>query len=251
MTNFAKLLGVRATGVTSTGCSRSGGQSAAASCSSSLAVATLPKVANSRSELVLGIGAALVTFLVTAIFGVLARQVHEAASRGELRTRRWEYLSHAICLAMLVVGLWQLPNLGVGEAGMLLALLLLLAACLATASLGILATLVWARRVKVDEPVQGSGLDFSAVLTCAHFSLRSAVGTSHSLIVPSALPEARVLPSGLYATNRTTSVCPLRVARSLPVCTSHSLTVLSWLPEASVLPSGLNATDVHRASCAP
>ena len=109
-------------------------------------LATLPKVANSRAEVVLGIGAALVIFLVAAIFGVLARQVHEAASRGELRTRRWEYLSHTICLAMLVVGLWQLPNLGVGEAGMLLALLLLLAACLATASLGILATLVWATK---------------------------------------------------------------------------------------------------------
>ena len=52
---------------------------------------------------------------------------------------------------MLVLGLWQLPNLGVGEAGMLLALLLLLAACLATASLGILATLVSARSVKPDE----------------------------------------------------------------------------------------------------
>ena len=35
-------------------------------------------------------------------------------------------------------------------------------------------------------------------------------------------------------------VCPLRVARSLPVATSHSLIVLSLLPEASVLPSGLN-----------
>jgi hypothetical protein len=111
-----------------------------------LTVATLPKMANSRAELVHGIGAALVTFLVAVIFVVLARQVHEAASKGELRTRRWEYLSHTNCLAMLVLGLWQLPNLGVGEAGMLLALLLLLTACLATASLGILATLVWATK---------------------------------------------------------------------------------------------------------
>ena len=46
-------------------------------------------------------------------------------------------------------------------------------------------------------------------------------------------------------TPRTTprSVCPLRVACSLPVATSHSLIVWSLLPEASVLPSGLNATD--------
>ena len=37
------------------------------------------------------------------------------------------------------------------------------------------------------------------------------------------LPEASVLPSGLNATDMTASVCPLRVARSLPVATSHSL----------------------------
>jgi Na+/H+ antiporter NhaD/arsenite permease-like protein len=107
-----------------------------------LAAGTFRKTANSRAEVVLGIEAALVTFLVTAIFGVLARQLHEAASRAELRTRHWEYLSYPAGLALLVVGLWQLSNLGVGEAGMLLALLLLLAACLATISLGILSSLV-------------------------------------------------------------------------------------------------------------
>ena len=111
-----------------------------------LAAASLSKVAQSRSEFVLGIGAALVTFLLAVIFVVLARQVHKAALRGKLLTRFWEYLSHSLCLAMLVLGLWQLPNLGIGEAGMLLALLLLLAACLATASLGNLATLVWATK---------------------------------------------------------------------------------------------------------
>jgi hypothetical protein len=111
-----------------------------------LATASLSKVAHSRSELVLGIGAAVVTFLVAAIFVVLARQVHEAASRGELFKRHWEYLSHTICLAMFVLGLWQCPNLGVGEPVMLLALLLLLAACLATASLGILATLASSKK---------------------------------------------------------------------------------------------------------
>ncbi len=107
-----------------------------------LATGAFRRVAHSRADMVLGIGAALVTFLVTAILGVLGRQVHEAASRGELRTRRWEYLSYPACLALLVVGTWQLSDLGVGQAGMLLALLLLLAACLATISLGILSTLV-------------------------------------------------------------------------------------------------------------
>src|ERR1700722_17735084 len=68
------------------------------------------------------------------------------------------------------------------------------------------------------------------------------VCTSHSLTVSSMLPEASVLPSGLYATDHTKPLCPLRVARSLPVFTSHNLIVLS-LPEANVLPSQLKATD--------
>src|SRR5438477_11574371 len=41
---------------------------------------------------------------------------------------------------------------------------------------------------------------------------------SHSLIVLSGLPEPSVLPSGLYATDRTRSVCPRRVACSLGSC---------------------------------
>src|SRR5207248_1856055 len=65
----------------------------------------------------------------------------------------------------------------------------------------------------------------------------------HSLIVSSSPPEARVLPSGLYATDCTPAVCPLRVARSLQVFKSHSLIVSSWLPEASVPPSGLYDTE--------
>ena len=44
------------------------------------------------------------------------------------------------------------------------------------------------------------------------------VATSHSLIVLSQLPEASVLPSGLYATEHTVLVCPLRVSRSLGSC---------------------------------
>jgi len=71
---------------------------------------------------------------------------------------------------------------------------------------------------------------------------RLACVTFHSLIVPSSLPDASVLPSGLNATEWTLPVCPLWVTRSLPVATFHSLIVLSPLPDASVLPSGLNAT---------
>src|SRR4051812_47175423 len=79
----------------------------------------------------------------------------------------------------------------------------------------------------------------------AHFSGLAC----HTLIVLSMLPEASVLPSGLYATETTGSECPVSVASSLPVCTSHSLIVLSKLPEASVVQSGLNATDNTESVC--
>lgn len=142
MADFVKLLGRRSEGSHFDGLFSQWGAIGSGLVVLVLATGTVRRVANSRAELVLGIGAALVTFLVTAIFGVLARQVHEAASRGELRTRRWEYLSYPAAIPLLVVGTWQLPGLGVTEAGMLLAVLLLLAACLATISLGILITLV-------------------------------------------------------------------------------------------------------------
>src|SRR5262245_55257977 len=63
------------------------------------------------------------------------------------------------------------------------------------------------------------------------------------------LPEASVLPSGLYSTQLTGPVCPWRVAFSLPVTTSQSLIVLSRLAEASVLPSGLKATHFTTSVC--
>src|SRR5437762_3500941 len=64
----------------------------------------------------------------------------------------------------------------------------------------------------------------------------------------SALPEARVLPSGLKATLFTLSLWPMR---GEPICvgeaglaTSHRITVLSTLPEANILALaiGLKAT---------
>src|SRR5882672_8774657 len=74
---------------------------------------------------------------------------------------------------------------------------------------------------------------FPSLLNAVHQRLIASVlmatrvvlaAVSHSLTVPSALAEIRVLPSGDRATERTSWVCPLRVARSLPVSTSHSLT---------------------------
>src|SRR4051812_44424070 len=85
--------------------------------------------------------------------------------------------------------------------------------------------------------------------------------TSQSLIVPSLLPEARALPSGLNATHRTRLWCPVNVAVFLPLATSHNLISLSISsslgkpgrgvpdPEARVLPSRLNATELTQPLC--
>ena len=70
------------------------------------------------------------------------------------------------------------------------------------------------------------------------------VATSHSRTVPSTLALARVLPSGLNATEVTEPVWPVR---ELPACrpaaTGHNRTGPFMLPLARVLPSGLNATE--------
>ena len=69
------------------------------------------------------------------------------------------------------------------------------------------------------------------------------LATSIRAIVPSAAPEANVLPSGLKATLRTRwSWAFSGSARDAGLETSHSTTELSALPEASVAPSGLKAT---------
>ena len=57
------------------------------------------------------------------------------------------------------------------------------------------------------------------------------------------------MPSGLKATQNTTLVWPVRLARSFPVATFHSLMVRSLLPEASILLFGLKATEVTQSMC--
>ena len=80
---------------------------------------------------------------------------------------------------------------------------------------------------------------------------RWPVATSHNRTVPSSPPLARVLPSGLNATDKTWPVWPVRGSPAgWPVATSHSRTVPSSLPLARVLPSGLNATDEDQAGVA-
>src|SRR5437764_4769846 len=68
--------------------------------------------------------------------------------------------------------------------------------------------------------------------------------TSHNLIVPSQLPDARTRPSGRNTTDQTKSSCPSKVRISCQEFVSHSLIVLSRLPVASNDPSGLNANVV-------
>ena len=72
---------------------------------------------------------------------------------------------------------------------------------------------------------------------------------SHSRTVPSPLPLANMLPSGLNATLLTQDVCPVSVSIDCPVTASHSRTVLSSLPLASMAPSGLKATLLISAVC--
>ena len=71
---------------------------------------------------------------------------------------------------------------------------------------------------------------------------RVPVSTSHSRMVLSELPLARVLPSALNTPLKTSFVCPLSVFWSSPVCASHIRTVLSLPPLASKVPSALNTT---------
>lgn len=84
-----------------------------------------------------------------------------------------------------------------------------------------------------------------------HLFTAFKTATSHSRIVLSSPAEARVLPSGLHATELTASECPLRVARHLRLATSHSFIVLSSLPEANCLPSGLKETDLTAGMYSP
>src|SRR5262249_30345191 len=78
---------------------------------------------------------------------------------------------------------------------------------------------------------------------------------SHSLTVPSQLPEVRVLPSGLKATEETVSACPFSSVSVCSLARFHNFSS-PGLPgdtpppaEARALPSGLNATEVTEPKC--
>jgi len=65
---------------------------------------------------------------------------------------------------------------------------------------------------------------------------------SQTCTVRSALAEARSVPSGDQATERTLSVWPEYVSMEFPVMASHTCAVLSKEPETIDLPSGDQAT---------
>ena len=81
--------------------------------------------------------------------------------------------------------------------------------------------------------------------------MRSPVATSHSRTVPSSLPVASVLPSGLNATDHTEPVWPVSGGADAgwPVATSHSRTVPSSLPVASSRAVGAERHRRDRRRC--
>src|SRR5207245_6786806 len=89
---------------------------------------------------------------------------------------------------------------------------------------------------------------------CPHSTTRlRASSSAHSRIVPSLLPLASVLPSGLHATQFTCSVCPeSRWRRRRRPCSPHSqsLTLPSQLALARTLPSGAKARPRTQLLCA-
>ena len=68
-------------------------------------------------------------------------------------------------------------------------------------------------------------------------------------IVPSQLPEARNLLSGLTETLATPQVCPRRTSEVEPVFKSQTRMVRSRLQDASRLPAGSKATSHTRSEC--
>ena len=76
------------------------------------------------------------------------------------------------------------------------------------------------------------------VAICRGAPMGWPLATSHRMMVLSRLPEAKVRPSGVNATENTTPVCVFSGAPlGLPSATSHRMIVLSKLPETRVRPT--------------
>jgi hypothetical protein len=107
----------------------------------------LPGAARNRAEVVLGVESALVLLLVMVLLGVLGSRYHDAASRGEIKTRSGAYLSYPAALVILILGGWQTSLPGVSAVGIITASLLLSAACMAILCLGVVADLARSSRL--------------------------------------------------------------------------------------------------------
>src|SRR5205814_648554 len=94
-----------------------------------------------------------------------------------------------------------------------------------------------------DTRIRLSGLKLSQAAEDLGFIVNkgSPPGNCHNRIVSSSEPEANILLSGLKATVRTSSPCPVRVSKGLPVSTDQTRTVASLEPLANILLSGLKA----------
>ena len=109
-----------------------------------LAAITLPRHASSRTELLLGLCLAVVTCLVSVMFGTLSIRNHVASQAIKIpaRSRIWEWSGYAAGLAVLLLGTWSLTTLPLNRAGFVIAILLILALALSVFCVGILFTLV-------------------------------------------------------------------------------------------------------------
>jgi len=76
------------------------------------------------------------------------------------------------------------------------------------------------------------------------------LATFHRTMIPSILPDASVLPSGLKATLDTPPERPVKGGPTgWRVAAFHKMIVPSSLPEAKVLPSGLKTTLLTKSEC--
>jgi len=89
-------------------------------------------------------------------------------------------------------------------------------------------------------------IDVTCTVPLLYKPLTHTSAVDHSLIVLSIDADARTLPSGLNAIDKTISLCPRSVDNSVPVSVNHSLIVFP--ADARSLPSGLNATDETQSS---
>jgi hypothetical protein len=113
-----------------------------------LMAAVWPHVARDRAELILSLLGASTMSPLMMLGLTLSIRVHRASSEGRLRGRSGEYLSYAACLVLVIVAGRILPTLGLVSVGELrVGLMLLVSACTAILSFGMVISLVGASQL--------------------------------------------------------------------------------------------------------